>query len=256
MANSKTHQIVQLTDFHLGSTSDVCYRGINPSKSLEQILTQLGSHRPQPDRYVLTGDLAEEASPPTYHRVARAFEGHKAPIHYLPGNHDIPELMHSHLKGAGFHDDPVITWENWRILLLNSAQPGSAKGKLGNPTCRWLKETLDELKAYWIVIALHHHPVASGSDWMDTMMLEDRETFLDIIKTHGKVKAVIFGHVHQEMDMMWSNIRFLGSPSTCVQFAPGSRTFATDYTRPGYRWIELDQNGELSTRVERLEPNG
>ncbi len=254
MANSKTHQIVQLTDFHLGSTTDQSYRGVNASETLAQILAHLGTHRPQPDRYLLTGDLAEDACPATYERVTRAFEGCTAPIHFLPGNHDIPELMSPPLKAAGFHDDPVIAWENWRILLLDSTQPKSAKGKLGTSTCQWLIETLDSLKDSWILIALHHHPIASGSAWMDSMLIEDRETFLEIIQTHGGVKAVVFGHVHQEIDLMRGNTRFLGSPSTCVQFEPGSKTFATDDSRPGYRWIELDETGQLSTQVVRLGP--
>lgn len=255
MANPNTHQIIQLTDFHLGSRSNPLYRGINSAESLKQILDQLKTQQPQPDRYLLTGDLAEEPSPETYERVALAFKEYAAPIHFVPGNHDIPDLMRTHLKAAGFHDDPVITWDNWRILLLNSSQPESSKGKLGSRACQWLSETLEALRDYWIVIALHHHPIPSGSTWMDTMMIEDRETFLETIQTHGKVKGVIFGHVHQEIDQMWNNIRFLGSPSTCAQFAPGSKTFATENGRPGYRSIELDRNGQLTTRVVRLGEN-
>ena len=256
MGRSKTHRLVQLTDFHLGSTSDLSYRGVNSSESLAQVLAHLRSNGPPPDRYLLTGDLAEDATPATYDRVADAFSGFTAPIHFIPGNHDNRELMHAHLIAAGFKGEPVIVWGNWCILLLDSSQHESPKGKLGASACQWLSKTLEAMKDFWVVIALHHHPIASGSAWMDTMMIEDRESFLEIIHAHGKVKAVIFGHVHQEIDKMWGRIRFLGSPSTCVQFKPGNHTFATDDMRPGYRWIELDEGGQLSTQIMRVGPNG
>jgi Icc protein len=254
VATPKTHRIVQLTDFHLGSTSDHRYRGVNPFASLTQTLSHLKAQSAQPDRYLLTGDLAEAPCSATYDLVAQAFEGHTAPIHFVPGNHDVPALMSSHLQPVGFHDDPVIRWGNWCILLMNSAQPESPKGKLGPHACQWLSDTLNGMQEQWIVIAVHHHPIASGSAWMDTMMIEDQDVFLKIIQRHPQVKAVLFGHVHQELDVMWSDIRFLGAPSTCVQFEPQSKTFATTDAYPGYRWIELDEEGRLSTRVVRIGP--
>jgi hypothetical protein len=39
-----------------------------------------------------------------------------------------------------------------------------------------------------------------------------------------------------------------------VQFAPGSHAFATDTSRPGYRRIELFEDGQLTTQVLRLGP--
>ncbi|MEY4685015.1 MAG: cyclic phosphodiesterase [Pseudomonadota bacterium] len=255
VANSPSHRIIQLTDFHLGRTADALYRGVNPAESLGQVLSHAGTHLPQPDGYILTGDLAEEASFLTYEQVTEAFKDHRVPIHFLPGNHDDPGLMYTCLSDAGFLADPVISYGNWRIILLNSAQLGSPRGKLGAKTLEWLVETLDCLKSCWIVIALHHHPIASESAWMDTMMIEDTEAFLNIIAAHGMVKAVVFGHVHQEIDRLQDNTRFLGTPSTCVQFAPKSQTFATDEARPGYRWIELHEDGRLSTQVMRLGAN-
>lgn len=254
MVNPESHSLLQLTDFHLGPTADLNYRGVNPSECLDRVLNHVQSHSPPTDRYLLTGDLAEEGVVATYDRVAKAFQGSTAPIHFLPGNHDDPEVMHACLSKAGFFGDPVISWKNWRIILLDSSQKHSPKGQLGPMTCQWLAETLESLKTCWIVIALHHHPIASGSAWMDTMLLEESEAFLDILAKHGLVKAVVFGHVHQEIDLMKNKTRFLGTPSTCVQFAPASHAFATDTSRPGYRRIDLFEDGQLTTQVLRLGP--
>ena len=47
-------------------------------------------------------------------------------------------------------------------------------------------------------------------------------------------------------------IRLLASPSTCVQFAPGSEEFQVDTTAPGYRWLRLHADGRLETGVSRV----
>ncbi|MDH4040844.1 MAG: phosphodiesterase, partial [Gammaproteobacteria bacterium] len=41
-------------------------------------------------------------------------------------------------------------------------------------------------------------------------------------------------------------------PSTCVQFAPGSAGFKADAESPGYRWLDLHEDGSLHTGVSRV----
>lgn len=219
------------------------------------MLSHIASHIPDPDRFLLTGDLAEDPSTSTYGRIAQAFQKQNAPIHFLPGNHDIPEVMHDSLTREGFQREKIITWGNWRILLLDSTQNKSPIGELGSQELKWLDETLESLKGCWIVLALHHHPIPSASGWMDTMMIVDSDVFLTMIAPHREIKAVLFGHVHQEIDQALGSIRFLGTPSTCFQFMPKSHTFAMDDMHPGYRWIELHEDGELTTQVVRVGPD-
>jgi len=44
----------------------------------------------------------------------------------------------------------------------------------------------------------------------------------------------------------------MASPSTCVQFAPGSMNFRADDRPPGYRWLELHRDGRIDTGVSRV----
>ncbi|MBX2809216.1 MAG: 3',5'-cyclic-AMP phosphodiesterase, partial [Cellvibrionaceae bacterium] len=66
------------------------------------------------------------------------------------------------------------------------------------------------------------------------------------------VKLILWGHIHQEFDALHEGVRLLASPSTCIQFAPGKNEFTLDKTMPGYRWLELHDDGSISTHVERL----
>lgn len=60
------------------------------------------------------------------------------------------------------------------------------------------------------------------------------------------------GHIHQEFDQQRGNLRLLASPSTCVQFAPGSEEFQVSSEAPGYRWLRLYADGTLDTGVSRV----
>ena len=64
--------------------------------------------------------------------------------------------------------------------------------------------------------------------------------------------VVVSGHVHQESDAVVSGVRMLTTPSTCIQFAPGSQDFALDDKQPGYRRIVLQPNGHIETQVIRI----
>ncbi len=47
-------------------------------------------------------------------------------------------------------------------------------------------------------------------------------------------------------------VALMASPSTCVQFAPGSAGFKADDQPPGYRWLELRADGSIETAVSRV----
>jgi Icc protein len=44
----------------------------------------------------------------------------------------------------------------------------------------------------------------------------------------------------------------MSTPSTCVQFKPGSREFALGDEAPGYRYLRLGSGGDIETRVQRV----
>ncbi|MDI5829785.1 hypothetical protein MJN51_39885, partial [Salmonella enterica subsp. enterica serovar Kentucky] len=44
----------------------------------------------------------------------------------------------------------------------------------------------------------------------------------------GRVKYLLCGHIHQELDLDWNGRRLLASPSTCVQFKPHCANFTLD----------------------------
>ena len=102
------------------------------------------------------------------------------------------------------------------------------------------------------LVCLHHQPVVIGCDWLDQQMVSDADAFFDVLDRYAGVRAVLWGHVHQEIDRQRHGVRLLASPSTCVQFAAGSAKFKADDQPPGYRWLDLHSDGRIDTAVSRV----
>ncbi len=104
------------------------------------------------------------------------------------------------------------------------------------------------------MVCLHHPPLAVGTKWLDQVGLKNGEEFLRSIAQTGKVRCVIFGHVHQEFTGQYDAIRIIGTPSTCRQFKAGSDDFALDDNGPAYRRISLKADGSVENELIWLEP--
>ena len=66
------------------------------------------------------------------------------------------------------------------------------------------------------------------------------------------MKAVLFGHAHQEFAGEKNGVACYGAPSTCIQFKRNCEDFALENIPPGYRWIDLYEDGTLKTGICRL----
>ena len=88
-----------------------------------------------------------------------------------------------------------------------------------------------------------------GSAWLDSVGMANGDEVLERLRNLGRVRALAFGHVHQEYDDDYEGIRILATPSTCRQFKPDSDEFAVDENPPAYRRIELGADGTVATEV-------
>ena len=140
-------------------------------------------------------------------------------------------------------------------MLLSSWVPGKVYGKLSGRSLEWLEQQLQIIGDKPTAIALHHPPCAIASDWMDRIKLQNPEEFFAIIDRYPQVKLVLFGHIHQAFEQERRGVRYLGSPSTCVQFKPKSVEFAIDSTQPGFRLLTLNSDGSFETKIERVNYN-
>jgi Icc protein len=92
-----------------------------------------------------------------------------------------------------------------------------------------------------------------ASLWLDEVRLQNAAEFFALVDRCPQVRAICWGHVHQQFDVRRKGVRLLAVPSTCAQFAPYSEQFAIDHSPPGYRHLSLHQDGRIETDVVRVE---
>jgi Icc protein len=246
-------RLLQISDMHLYADPDGCLLGQNTRKTFEAVIALARSRNWPPDALLLTGDLVHDEQLTGYHWLKDRLIQLGVPCHCIPGNHDRVDLIAGYLDPHAIESLRVARIGDWDVILLDSSIPYEEGGYLVPHILTGLDQHLARRPRRNTLICLHHQPIPMGSEWLDTMMVENRGDFLDVLGRHPQVRGVIWGHVHQELSTTHGALRMLSVPSTCIQFLPGSEDFALDTATPGYRWLELHADGSIDTGVERID---
>jgi Icc protein len=246
--------VAQLTDTHLCAGRGGTLLGMDTDHSLQAVIDLVRQRDRAPDLVLGTGDMADGGSRSAYRRLGDYFSQLGDRNFFIPGNHDDRREM-----AAELGEFPALAGEiligAWQIVLLDSQVPGEVGGQLGPQQLAHLRRALTRGRAEgrYALVCMHHHPVPIGCDWLDEQRIADADELFAVLDEFSGVRALLWGHVHQELDRKRNGVRLLGSPSTCVQFAPGQTSFKADDLPPGYRWLELGPDGRIGTEVVRAE---
>lgn len=249
-------RLVQITDTHLFREPDGRLLGVNTRKSFEQVLEQIGDIEPPPDMVLATGDISQDASVESYQRFATSVSRLAAPCYWIPGNHDSFDVMRE-LTGHRSLSAGAVQRGNWLIIMLDSTQPGEVYGHLRAEELERLEQALQEAQqadspTSHILVCLHHNPLPGQADWMQDIGLNNTDELIAILSRYSLVRGVVHGHIHQQRDDQAHGLRFICTPSTCIQFKPRAGDFELDAQAPGWRWLELYEDGTIDTDVQRL----
>lgn len=244
-------RLVQISDTHLYGPTEGQLLGINTLFSMQCVLNKVQYEQKSIDAILVTGDLSQDGTVQSYQHLQQALDTFSCPAFWLNGNHDRPDSM-SQVAAGSTALQQVIQTASWQIILLNSQVAGAVFGVLAATQLQLLEDALQQRPDLHTLICLHHHPLPMGSAWIDKIGLQNSDELAAVIARHPQVRAVLCGHVHQESDRTLAGVRYLSSPSTCVQFLPGSSDFALDQQGPGYRWLELYADGRIDTGVSRV----
>lgn len=241
--------VVQVTDTHLYADPDGELLGVHTRHSLSRVVSDVRARFSAADAILLTGDLVHDGSAAGYRALRQMFADFESPCFFIPGNHDIPEVMETELVQGNMRKQKSVILGNWKCILLDTYYKDQVGGKLSSADLGFLQEELDNAGTNHVLLALHHPPLAVGCEWLDNIALQNSEEFLSMIFPYSQIRAIIFGHVHQSFSTSLQNILMLGSPSTCAQFLPGQKEFALDEAVPAYRVLRLLADGSIQTEV-------
>ena len=242
-------RVLHLTDPHLFADRGGELRGVVTFDSLNRVLDHYRQGAWSADYVVATGDLVQDDSVEGYARFADLLGSLDLPVHVVPGNHDVPEHLDAVLGAPPFHVSGQFDTGDWLVVGLDTFAPGRPGGAVSEAEFERLEQNIAGSDAAAVMVCLHHPPVAMGSKWLDSVGLDDGKAVVDRLSRSGRVRVVLFGHVHQAYDAVHAGMRMLATPSTCRQFKPGSDTFAVDDRPPAYRRIELGPGGAFDTEL-------
>ena len=251
LASDASVLLVQLTDSHLFANADGKLLGMNTHDSLQRVIERILDEQPQVDLILASGDLSQDGSLQSYQRFRQLHEQIPAPARWFAGNHDELPAIQAACAGSDLLQ-PVTDLGNWRIILLDTSIPGAVPGHLSAAQLALLSTALSDAGERHVLVTFHHHPVSIGCRWMEPIGLRNPDALFAVLDGFPQVRALLWGHIHQEFDQLRNGVRLLASPSTCVQFAPGSEEFQVDQEAPGYRWLRLYADGRLETAVSRV----
>lgn len=242
-------RVLHFTDPHLFATADGSLRGRVTHATLERVLEHYTQSDWSANHIQVTGDIVQDDTREAYVRFRDLVTPIGLPVYCVPGNHDIREIMREVLQDEPFHYCGSLELNNWHIAGIDSCLEGEAAGSIDSSELDRLDLLTDSTGADNVVVCLHHPPLPVGSRWLDQLALQNAEEFLQRITASGKVRLVLFGHVHQAFDDAYRSVRIIGTPSTCRQFALDSDSFALDDNPPAYRRIELRPDGHIDTEL-------
>jgi len=235
-------EVLHITDVHLLGEPSRRLLNVDTRGSLEMVLTDAlaGS---APDALIATGDIAQDGEDEAYRdflKIVRRF--YAGPLLCTPGNHDLLEPM----QQAGLPMDS-LTLGDWQLQPLDSHADGELAAGVTDAS---VDECFAQMRAPHVLLCTHHPLLPVDCPWLDA----DRNMNP---RLHGRlgapspVRALVFGHLHQDVAMRIGEVPLYGTPSTCFQFLPKSPRFSLDTTAPGYRQIHLHDDGTISTVVRR-----
>jgi len=258
MANRDTElpvRVVQITDTHLFRDPRAALLKLNTQESFEKVMDLVIRNEASIDVVLGTGDIAQDASREAYQRFAQAMQVLPAPFYWIPGNHDRRQVMEA-LTPWEHAFTNLITLGKWQIIMLDSSVLGEVHGRLHERELQHLEKSLQAVQRNpdieHVLVCLHHNPVEGSAAWMSGIGLRNHEEFLAIIDRYPSVRAVLYGHIHQALDFLRKGVRYLCTPSTCIQFKPGVQDFTLDDVSPAYRWLSLLPDGNIESEVVRV----
>ena len=244
--------IAHITDTHLYAAASGELLSVNTAQSLQRVIDDIVAFPEAIDAVIVTGDLVHDDSADAYRRLLAMLSTLSVPVFCLAGNHDVTPLMHSILNRGLVTTQTSMLLGRWAYRLLHTPVAGEVAGWLTDTELVALQTWLEQHRQYHVGLALHHHPMPVGCQWLDALALGNGQVFIDTVAKHSQVRLVFWGHVHQAWTHIDQGRHWLSTPSTCAQFKPHAVQFALDAPVPAWRWIRCYATGVLETGLRYL----
>ena len=231
----------------------------------------------KPEFVVHLGDIINPVPElPTYEDAANHFKtlvaDLEAPLHVVPGNHDIGDKPVSWAPAGRINDEHIALYESHfgphyfsfdsnglHIIVLNTPLMNSGLAAEAEQR-EWLEQDLEANKGKRTFLALHYPPFVSNADESssyDNIDEPARSWFIDIVKKY-KPEGMFCGHVHNfwydlvgetEMYILPSTAFVRHDYSEFFRIEPGDQYGRNDEAKLGYFIVRVYEHGHVIENV-------
>ncbi|MGQ3674024.1 phosphodiesterase [Xanthobacter sp. TB0139] len=230
--------IAQISDSHVLTGGCKLGGRFDTGANFDRLIANLAAQPIRPDLIVCSGDLGEDATPDEYNVVGNGLRSLGIPVMVVPGNHDKRAPMLSALpdmvgRTEAGHLCQCRIVQGMALVGLDTLVEGAPHGTLCEKRLGWLECTLRHCADREVVLFMHHPPIITGLHAMDAMgLLNGRAELAELVARHGKVRAILCGHMHRAIYGTCGNVPVIVSPSVSHQIAfdlrPGAPYAFTD----------------------------
>jgi Icc protein len=250
--------ILQLSDLHLFADPAERLFGIPTRELLQDVLAHIEASGRRPDHVIVTGDHTHDELPQAYEAARGLLHPWLDRLWHLPGNHDDREALRSTFaERIGGEDGDRVQFAfsagGWLCLGLDTQVPGEVGGRIDAGQVEWIRAQVREQQPEAVVLFTHHPPVDLGLPWLDRIGLEGKELLHELLEDDERIRLVCSGHVHHESSHRVGAAEVVTTPSTGLQFSSVSREAEFVSAPPGYRLVELGEDGYTTTVVRLPE---
>lgn len=248
--------VVQFSDVHIVPDGRLLYDLVDTHARLRAALTDVEESGIAPAALLFTGDLAESGDLASYRRLRQLVDPVAArlgvPALYAMGNHDARGAFRAGLLGeeaSAAECDAVHDVDGFRVIVLDSTDPGQAHGVLTDRQLDWLSSVLSEPAKQGTLLALHHPPIASPLLAAEMMTLHQHAELAEVIQG-SDVRLIAAGHAHHATAGVLAGVPVWIASSTAYStevLGPGELVRGT--MEGGYTRIDVYEHAATATYI-------
>lgn len=206
------YKLIHLTDTHFIPKGETLY-GRDPAIALSKAVEDINTHHADADLVTITGDLTHWGEPEAFEHLANVLGALKPKLRLLIGNHDKREIFarvfpDQALDQNGFVQSVEETAIG-HLIFLDTNLEGTHAGWFCETRRAWLNERLAEAHAASapVFLFMHHPPFQVGIKSIDTISLQEPESFLATLAPYKEqIRHLFFGHIHRPLCGSWRGI--------------------------------------------------
>ncbi|NKB57304.1 MAG: phosphodiesterase [Alphaproteobacteria bacterium] len=210
-------KFIHITDPHIVPVPQTLC-ALDPRERLTTAIADINRHHRDAALTVMTGDLAYLGEPAAYRDLRTLLDALDMPYHLLVGNHDdranfreaFPETP---VDENGFVQYVVPTRAG-HFVMMDTMEAEASFGIYCEKRFEWLEAQLTLLAGQPVFLFLHHPPFDIGINSLDASRLPDADRLANLIKKHGNVRYMFYGHVHRAVWGAWRGIPTSALPGT------------------------------------------